>query len=167
MRDRTGVEQWQGSWSVPYRRESDTLPCRWSCSMGMTSAEHLQRPLPTTKQPVPLTARQAVLRGILFVRGGLHVGGLYRSAVGRMRFRDSEKNTPSPKFSMYYVHIQNFERGANTLHTARRLTAIADGGLHVKRAHLAHIFSHAVSRQSSVRQTRKSVTSRAGRENLK
>ena len=98
LRDRTGVEQWQGSWSVPYRRESDTLPCRWSCSMGMTSAEHLQRPLPTTKQPVPLTARQAVLRGILFVRGGLRVGGLYRSAVGRMRFRDPGKNTPSPKF---------------------------------------------------------------------
>ena len=87
---------------MPYKGESDTLHCRGSCSMGTRPGEHLQRPLPTTiistKQPVPLTARQAVLRGILFVRGGLHVGGLYRSAVGRMRFRDSEKNTPSPKF---------------------------------------------------------------------
>ena len=117
LRDRTGVEQWQGSWSVPYRRESDTPPCRWSCSMGMTSAEHLQRPLPTTKQPVPLTARQAVLRWILFVRGGLYVGGLYRSAVGRMRSRDSKKNTPRPKFWMYCIYFQNLEGGAIRLHT--------------------------------------------------
>ena len=54
--------------------------------------------------------------------------------------------------------------GSAILEKTRSLTTIADGGLFVKKADLAHIFSYVTAYQSSVGQTRKSVTSRAGRE---
>ena len=41
--------------------------------------------------------------------------------------------------------IQSFEGGAIPPRTARSLTTIADGGLFVKKAHLAHIFSYVVA----------------------
>ena len=108
-----------------------------------------------------------MLRGILFIRGGLNASGLYRSAAGRVRIRNPEKNTLTSKFWMYCVYIQNFERGANTLRTARGYTPISDGRLCVNKTLLLHIFitSAHFQRHSRLRiETRKSVTSRAGRE---
>ena len=42
-------------------------------------------------------------------------------------------------------HIQNFERGANTLRTARGYTTISDGRLCVNKTLLPHIFSDIVA----------------------
>ena len=93
--------------------------------------------------------------------------GLYRTAASRVQIRDPEKNTPRPKLLRYCLYVHNFERGANTLRTARGYTTISDRGLYVKKTVLAHIFSYLVAYQSSLHQNRKSVTSRTGRENSK
>jgi hypothetical protein len=108
-----------------------------------------------------------MLRGILFLRGDLHVGGLYRSAAGRVWIRGSVKNTRRSKYLKYCVYFKSFEGGAILLSTPRRHIIIPDGGLCVKKTPLAHIFSHLVPYQSSFRQTRKKCNVSIGRENLK
>ena len=63
LRCRIGVEQGQGSGSVSNIRESDTHPCRRSCTMATRPGERRQRPLPTTQQPLPLSARSRCYAG--------------------------------------------------------------------------------------------------------
>ena len=95
------------------------------------------------------------------------MGGLYRSAAGRIRIRRFEKSTMRSKLLKFCVNLNSFEGGAILSSTPRRHIFISDGGLCVKKTPLAHIFSHLVPYQSSFRQTRKKCNVSTGRENLK